>query len=77
MGRSNAVPLFRTSPGARLTVTLSLGISKPAELIAHRTRERASSMEGSLVPMTSMPGMPPERLTSDGDGKGLHAPERG
>ena len=40
-----------------MTVTLSLGISKPAELIAHRTRERASSMEGSLVPMTSMPAL--------------------
>ena len=64
MGRSNAVPLFLSEPGARLIVTCSRGRLKPHERIAQRTLERASRTAESGMPTMSRPGIPPDVVTS-------------
>ena len=64
IGRSNAAPTFRTSVGARLTVTRSGGNGNPQFRIAVRTRSRLSRTVASGNPTIVTPGSPGETSTS-------------
>ena len=77
IGRSNAAPAFRTSAGARLTVTRSAGNSKPQLRMAARTRSRLSRTLASGRPTIVNIGQPERDIDFDVDRDGLDAEHRG
>ena len=64
IGRSYDAPLLRMSVGARFTVILRSGNSKPACRMALRTRSRLSLTVESGRPTTAKTGSPPETSIS-------------
>ena len=64
MARSRAAPPLRNAEGARLTVTRCMGHVRPQDMIAARTRSRASRHTESGEPTTVNPGRPEATWTS-------------
>jgi len=63
-GRSKALPSFRMSAGARLTVIFRRGMEYPEFWIAAQTRSRPSRTAPSANPTTAKEGSPLPRFTS-------------
>ncbi|OPY06193.1 MAG: hypothetical protein A4E67_01596 [Syntrophaceae bacterium PtaB.Bin038] len=68
MGRSNPVPSFRMSAGARFTVTLFSGNRYPEFFMAALMRSRLSFTAASGRPTVENWGRPDERSTSTSTG---------
>ena len=68
MARSNPEPALRKPEGARLTVILFWGQVKPLDMMAARTRSRASRQDASGSPTTRKPGSPLLTCTSTSTG---------
>ena len=76
MGRSNEVPSFRTSAGARFTVIRSDGNANPALRMAVRTRSRLSRTAESGSPTVVKAGKPWSHVDFHADQRGLDTHER-